>query len=80
MSSSESELSSSLSSDSSYLSTCELPQENGDQQVANVYDDSFEPIANEEEVSEYLEQVALEEDEKEEFRKRFSNEVNVHSW
>lgn len=78
MVSDDNKLSSSLSSESSYLSTCKLPQENGE--GTNVYDDSLEPIAKEEELLEYLEQVAIEEDEEEEFRKRFSNEVDVQSW
>ena len=63
MSSSESEFSSSLSSNSSYLSAYEASEDlELEVQAEELYDDSLEPVANEQEVTEYLEEVAIVED------------------
>ena len=44
------------------------------------YDDSVEPVATEEEAADYLEQLALEEEEEETLLSRFSGEEDVRDW
>ena len=44
------------------------------------YDDSLEPIATEEEIASYTEQLSIEEEEEEMLWSRFSGEVDVGTW
>ena len=44
------------------------------------YDDNVEPIATEEEIERYEEEVAREEQENGELMSRFSGEIGVNSW
>jgi len=44
------------------------------------YDDSLEPIATEEEIASYAEQLAIEEEQEEMLWSRFSGEVDVGTW
>ncbi|KAK2549703.1 hypothetical protein P5673_029831, partial [Acropora cervicornis] len=44
------------------------------------YDDSVEPVPTEEEAAEYLEQLALEEEEEQTLLSRFSGEEDIRDW
>ena len=44
------------------------------------YDESIEPVANEEEAAQHAMQVAEEEEEEQMLLSRFSGEVNVREW
>lgn len=62
---------SSIESSESFYSTAEDVER---------YDDSLEPIATEEEIASYAEQLAIEEEEEEMLWSRFSGEVDVGTW
>lgn len=59
---------------SSSLDTGDVNEEIGN------YDDSVEPVQTEEEAAEYLEQLALEEEEEQDLLSRFSGEEDIRDW
>ena len=67
-------------SDSSDSETLSEPSSNdGDREILS-YDDSVEPVPTEEERADYLEQLALEEDEEQTLLSRFSGEEEIRDW
>lgn len=55
----------------------EVPQTVDDSEI---YDESLEPVPNEEEAAEYLEQLQEEDDEEQLLLSRFSGEIDVTDW
>ena len=71
---------SSESGQSEYKSLSGLSSDEESEEIALPYDDTIEPVPTEEEAAEYLEQLAIEEEDEQTLLSRFSGEEDVSVW